>query len=140
MWTASWLAEFKGYMSLPTWHRLPNIVIVMVAKKFRKESKIMSQTAIVTNASRAVPNGIRLSTKAEPGRLLEELREAYQSLAREEQQQIKSFMLTLSKSNGDLLRRKESTNRGGTNGKPAMLERCRRWPPSSRVGTDRNIR
>ena len=123
-------------MSLLTGHRLPNIVIVMVAKEFRKESKIMSETAIVSDASRAVHDGIRISTKAAPGRLLEELREAYQSLAREEQLQIKSFMLTLSKSNG----RKESTHRSGTNGKPAMLERCRRWPPSSRVGTDRNIR
>jgi hypothetical protein len=111
MWTASWLAEFKGYMSLLTGHRLPNIVIVMVAKEFRKESKIMSETAIISDASRAVHNGIRISTKAGPGRLLEELREAYQSLAREEQLQIKSFMLTLSKSNG----RKESTHRSGTN-------------------------
>lgn len=100
----------------------------------------MSETAIVSDASRAVHNGIRISTKAGPGRLLEELREAYQSLAREEQLQIKNFMLTLSKSDGDLLCRNESTHRSGTNGKAAMLERCRRWPPSSRVGTDRNIR
>jgi len=93
----------------------------------------MSKTASVTHASRAVHNGIRMSTKAEGGNLLEELREAYQSLAREERQQIKGFILTLSKSDGDLLGREQSTHRRGTYGKPASWERCRRWPPSSRV-------
>ena len=87
-------------MSLLTGHTPANIVIVMVAKEFRRKSKIMSETAIVGDASRAVHNGIRMSTKAEPERLLKELREAYQSLAREERQQIKRFMLRLSKSNG----------------------------------------
>jgi hypothetical protein len=93
----------------------------------------MSETAIVTHASRAVHKGIRMSTKAEGGNLLQELRKAYQSLAREERQQIKGFLLTLSKSGGDLLGREQSTNRSGTYGKQASLERCRRWPPSSRV-------
>jgi hypothetical protein len=93
----------------------------------------MSETAIVKHVSRAVHNRIRMSTKAEAGNLLEELRKAYQSLAREERQQIKAFMLTLSKSDEDLVGRELSTGRSGTYGKQASLERCRRWPPSSRV-------
>jgi hypothetical protein len=112
MWTGAWsLAEFKGYMSLLTEHRLPNIVIVMVAKQLRKENRIMSKTAIVPDAPRAVHNGIRISTTAEGGRSLEELRAAYQMLGREERQQIKSLTVTLSISSGDLLSRKGSTNR-----------------------------
>jgi hypothetical protein len=51
------------------------------------------------------------STTAEGGGLLEELRAAYQMLGREERQQIKSLMVTLSISSGDLLSRKENTNR-----------------------------
>ena len=99
----------------------------------------MSETAIITDTSRAVHHGIGMSAKAEGGSLLEELREAYQSLAREERLQIKVLMLTLAKSNGDLLYRKESTNRSGTYAKQAVSQRCRRWPTSSPVG-DRNLR
>jgi hypothetical protein len=79
------------------------------------------------------------STTAEGGSLLEELRAAYQMLGREERQQIKSLMLTLSISRGDLLSWKESTNRKDNYGKQPVLERYRTRPPSSRVGADKKI-
>src|SRR5215469_18355015 len=98
MWTAWSLAEFKGYMSLLTEPKLPNIVIVMVANELRKENRTMSRTTtIATDAPRAVHNRIQMSTTAEAARLLEELRAAYQRLGLEQQQQIKSLMLTFSK-------------------------------------------
>jgi PHP family Zn ribbon phosphoesterase len=91
-------------MSLLTESKLPNIVIVMVANELRKENRVMNgTTTIVTEALRTVHNRIRMSTTAEATRLLEELRAAYQRLAREERQKIKSLMLTFSKSNGDSL-------------------------------------
>jgi hypothetical protein len=110
MWASAWsLAEFKGYMSLLTEPKLPNIVIVVVAKQLRKENRIMSKTAVVPEAPRAVQYGIRMSTTAEAGRLLEELRAAYQTLGREERQQIRSLMVSLSRTSGDIL------NVGGVN-------------------------
>jgi hypothetical protein len=118
------LAEFKRYMSLLTKPKLPNIVIVMVANELKKENRIMNETAIVSHAPRTVHNRIRISTKAERGRLLEGLRAAYQRLGREAQQRIKNLMLTLSKSNGDSLWWKENTNRRGTYGDQPILERC----------------
>ena len=66
----------------------------------------MNKTAIVRDARRTVHNRIRMSTRAKARRLLEELRAAYQKLGREERQQIKSLLLTLSKSEGDSLHRK----------------------------------
>ena len=104
MWTAWSLAEFKGYMSLLTEPKLPNIVIVMVVNELRKENRTMRRTTtIATDAPRAVHNRIQMSTTAEAARLLEELRAAYQRLGREERRQVKSLMLTFSKSNGDSL-------------------------------------
>ncbi len=44
-----------------------------------------------------------MSTTPENGSLLEQLRAAYQGLGREEQRQVKSLLLTLSRSNGDSL-------------------------------------
>jgi|HubBroStandDraft_6_1064221.scaffolds.fasta_scaffold166666_3 hypothetical protein len=63
----------------------------------------MNKAAIVSDAPRAVDNRIPTSTIAEGRRLLEELRAAYQMLGREERQQVKSLMVTLSKSRGDTL-------------------------------------
>jgi hypothetical protein len=60
------LAEFKGYMSLLTESKLPNIVIVMVANELRKENRVMNgTTTIVTEALRTVHNRIRMSTTGE---------------------------------------------------------------------------
>ena len=55
----------------------------------------MSETAI-SSAPGNLRNRIRMSTTLEAGSLLEQLRAAYQGLGREERQQVKSFMLTLS--------------------------------------------
>jgi hypothetical protein len=85
---------------------------------------MISETEIVHGAPGNLYNGIRMSTTSKGGSLLEELRAAYQALGREEQQQVKSLMLTLSRSNNDLLCRKESTNRRGPYGKQPVLERC----------------
>ena len=63
----------------------------------------MSETAIVSSAPGDLHDGVRMSTTPEGGRLLEQLRAAYQGLGREERQQVKSLMLTLSRSNGDSL-------------------------------------
>lgn len=57
----------------------------------------MSKTAIVPGVPGNVHNEIRLSTTAEGGSLLEELRAAYQSLKPEERQEIKVFMSDLAK-------------------------------------------
>ena len=61
------------------------------------------------NAPVTVHNRIGMSARA--GILLEELRAMYRRLGHEERQQIKILVLTLSKSNGDLVFGKESTHR-----------------------------
>ena len=66
----------------------------------------MSETAIVSSAPGDLHNGVRMSTTSEGGGLLQQLRAAYQGLRREERQQVKSFMLMLSR-NSNLLSRKD---------------------------------
>ena len=63
----------------------------------------MSETAIVSSAPGDLHDRVRMSTTSEGGSLLEQLRAAYQGLGCEERQQVKSLMLTLSRSNGDSL-------------------------------------
>ena len=63
----------------------------------------MRETAIANSAPGDLHNGVRMSTTSERGSLLEQLRAAYQGLGREERQQVKSLLLTLSRSNGDSL-------------------------------------
>ena len=60
----------------------------------------MSETAIVSSAPGDLHDGVRMSTTPEAGSLLEQLRAAYQGLGREEQRQVKSLLVTLSRSNG----------------------------------------
>ena len=63
----------------------------------------MRETPIVSSAPGDLHDGVRMSTTPENGSLLEQLRAAYQGLGREEQRQVKSLLLTLSRSNGDSL-------------------------------------
>ena len=63
----------------------------------------MSETAIVSSAPGDLHDGVRMSTTSEEGALLEQLRAAYQGLGREEQRQVKSLLVTLSRCNGDSL-------------------------------------
>ena len=84
----------------------------------------MSETAIVSSAPGDLHDGVRMSTTPEGSSLLEQLRVAYQGLGRGEQRQVKSLLVTLSRSNSNLPCRKESTNRSGTYGKQPVLERC----------------
>jgi hypothetical protein len=67
----------------------------------------MSETAIVSSAPDDLHDGVRMSTTSERGSLLQQLRAAYQGLGREERLQVKSLMLTLSRSNSNLLCRKD---------------------------------
>jgi len=71
--------------------------IVTVANELKKGNKMISETPTVSSAPRNVYNGIRKSTTSD-GDLLEELRVAYQPLRREERQQVKNLLLTLSRS------------------------------------------
>jgi hypothetical protein len=68
-----------------------------------KENRIMSETAFVSSAPGELHGGVRMSTTPEGGSLLQQLRAAYQGLGREEQRQVKSLLVTLSRSNGDSL-------------------------------------
>jgi hypothetical protein len=63
----------------------------------------MRETAIVSSAPGDLHNGVRMSTTSEGSSLLEQLRAAYQGLGREERQQVKNLLLTLSRNNGDSL-------------------------------------
>ena len=63
----------------------------------------MRETSIVSSAPGDFHDGVQMSTTPEGGSLLEQLRAAYQGLGREEQRQVKSLLLTLSRSNGDSL-------------------------------------
>jgi len=66
----------------------------------------MRETAIVISAPGDLHDGVQMCTTPEGGSLLEQLRAAYLGLGREERQQVKSLMLTLS-SNSNLLSRKD---------------------------------
>jgi hypothetical protein len=68
---------------------------------------MMSETATVSSAPGNVCNEIGKSTTSE-GDLLEELRVAYQRLRREERQQVKNFLLTLSRSSRHLTERRQN--------------------------------
>ena len=63
----------------------------------------MRETSIVSSAPGNLHDGVRMSTTPEGGSLLEQLRAAYQGLGREEQRQVKSLLLTLSRGDGDSL-------------------------------------
>ena len=63
----------------------------------------MRETSIVSSAPGDLHNGVRMSTTSEGGSLLDQLRASYQGLGREERQQVKSLLLTLSRSNEESL-------------------------------------
>jgi hypothetical protein len=63
----------------------------------------MSETAIVSSVPGDLHDEVRICTTPEGGSLLEQLRAAYRGLGREEQRQVKSVLLTFSRSNGDSL-------------------------------------
>jgi hypothetical protein len=62
----------------------------------------MRETAIVISAP-DLHDAVQMPTTPEGSSLLEQLRAAYLGLGREERQQVKSLLVTLSRSNGDSL-------------------------------------
>ena len=84
----------------------------------------MSETAIVSSAPGNPRNGIRMSTTLETGSLLEQLRAAYQGLDREERQQVKSLMLTLSEQRLTVTERQPQSPFRATNASRELKRRC----------------